>query len=285
MPLLSPQSNISLEKVYDIATGLWTTYGDLSEDYVTSDLADFAGPGNELAYFVGGYNLNYTALDSVFAIDTVSTTASGFLDVAEKASLPTARGDLSAVSILTQEGIAYAIVTGGFSHENGFCEPLAATEYYDFNKDTWRVADDLIVARSDKALVVLEDVVYAIGGERQISNICTIDAEPEPGEETVPLQDVEYWDAATDEWVQLADLPSHRFRFAAVGYDNKVYSFGGQLAFSEDCQCFRTTDEVTVYTERFAANSHGGDDDSGSALFGPAHLVGILAMAAGMVAL
>jgi len=262
---------------------LWTTYGDLEEDFVTSDLAGFEAPDSKLAYFVGGYNLAYSALSTVFAIDTVNTTESGFLSVAEKAPLPTARGDLSAVSILTREGVAYALVTGGFSHENGFCEPLAATEYYNFDKGTWRAADDLKVARGDKALVVLEDVVYAIGGERQIANIC-LGAEPEPGEETVPLQDVEYWDAATDEWVQLEDLPRHRFRFAAIGYENKIYAFGGQVAFSEDCQCFRTTDEVTVYTEVFEADSHEGDDGSGSAHFGSTtHLVGILAMAVGMV--
>lgn len=272
---------ISSVDVYDIATGSWKTHGDLDEDHVTSDLAGFAAPDGALAYFVGGYDLNYTALDSVFAIDPVATASSGFLSVSAVSPLPTPRGDLSAVSLLTSEGVAYALVTGGFSHENGFCEPLAATEYYNFDEGSWRVADDLQVARSDKALVVLDDVVYAMGGERQIANIC-LGAEPEPGEETVPLQDVEYWDAATDEWVKLEDLPRHRFRFAAIGYENKVYAFGGQEAFSEDCKCFRTTNEVTVYSEVFEGDGMSNGDSGAVYTSG---FVGILTMLFGVVSL
>ena len=155
-----------------------------------------------------------------------------------------------------------------------FCEPLDATEYYDFDMDLWREADDLNVARGDKALVVLDDVVYSIGGERQIANICLEDT-PEPGEETVPLQDVEYWNSETDEWVKLEDLPRHRFRFAAVGFENKIYSFGGQLAFEEECQCFRTSDEVTVYKEVLASPV----ENASSAKMGSPHLVGSLTIA------
>jgi len=211
---------------------------------------------------VGGYNLTYTAMPTVFAIDPVATFANSSssnseLVVVEKAPLPTARGDLSAVSIVTDAGIAYALATGGFTDENGFCEPLATTEYYNFDKDTWRQAADLQVARADKALVVLGHRAYGIGGERQIANICVID-KPEPGEETVPLNDVEYYNVETDEWVQLEDLERHRFRFSAVGYEDTIYSFGGQLAFNKDCQCFRASDEVTVYTEVFEEGDKSG---------------------------
>ena len=215
----------------------------------------FKGPENELAFFVGGYNLNYTSMDTVFAINTIVTTASGDLTVTEKAPLQQGRGDLAAVSLHTDDGAApYALVTGGFTDENNFCEPLNVTEYYDFNSDSWSEVDDLNAARSDKALVVLEGIIYVIGGERQIDNFCTID-NPEPGEETVPLKDVEFWNSTSDEWVEIEELPSHRFRFSAVSYENKIYSFGGQLAFAEDCQCFRTSDEVIVYTEVFGSDN------------------------------
>ena len=268
-----------LLQVYDIASGNWTSY-NLDEEYVTSDLGAFKGPENELAFFAGGYNLTYAAMNTVFAINTIVTTASGVLTVTRKASLQEGRGDLAAVSSLTDGVTPYALVTGGFTDANGYCEPLNVTEYYDFDSDLWREADDLNVARSDKALVVLENIIYSIGGERQIENICLID-EPEPGEETVPVKDVEYWNATSDEWVEIEELPSHRFRFAAVGYDNKVYSFGGQLAFEEECQCFRTSDEVTVYTEEFASES-AGSSASATNRASP-HMVGSLTIALTLV--
>ena len=218
--------------------------------YVASDLAGFADPTG-LAYFAGGYSLDYTAQSTVFSIDPTATAAAGDLVVREESSLPTARGDCSGISALTDEGVAYALVTGGFTHANDFCDPLATTEYYNFESDEWSQVADMLTARGDKALAALDHIVYAIGGERQIPNICLVST-PEPGEETVPVQDVEYWDAETDEWNQIEDLPRHRFRFSAVGYNEKIYSFGGQLAFAEDCQCFRTSNEVTVYTEVFA---------------------------------
>jgi hypothetical protein len=221
---------------YDIANDTWTAYDDLDIKYHVSDLAGFVGP-NGLAYFVGGYNLTYAAQSTVFTINPVKSTETGVLEVAERASLPTARGDLSAVVAVDQSGNDYALATGGFT------------------SDTWSEAAELKTAVGDQALVVLNNRIFALAGERQIANICLVspDDPPDPGEETVPIDDVEWYDAASSTWTLIEDLPHHRFRFAAIGYHDKIYSFGGQLAYANSCQCFKTSDEVIVYTLSYDA--------------------------------
>lgn len=239
--------------VYDIASDAWTTYEDLDAKYQVSDLAGFAGPDGK-AYFAAGYDFNYTAQSTVFAIDPIATGDLNDLVMAEVASLPTPRGDLTGVTATDQDGTPYALVTGGFTHENGFCDPLATSERYDFSSDTWTDAADLLTGRGDKALVVLNDRVFAIAGERQIANICLVD-KPEPGDGTVPIDDVEWYNSGTDEWTAIEDLTNHRFRFAAIGYEDEIFTFGGQLAYDDSCKCFKTSDEVTVYREIFGMTS------------------------------
>lgn len=220
--------------------------------YQVSDSAGFAGPDN-LAYFAGGYNLTYGAFPTLFTIDPVATKkANATLVVKERAPMPTARGDLAAVTA-TYNIAHYALVAGGFTDENLFCAPLAVTERYNFADDTWSASKDLVLARADMAMVTLSNRIFAIAGERQITNICNISKDnlPDPGDQTVPIDDVEWFNETTDEWSVIMDLPQHRFRFAAIGYQDAIYSFGGQLAFDKSCQCFKTTDEVVVYTQSF----------------------------------
>jgi Kelch motif len=166
-------------------------------------------------------------------------------------------------------------VTGGFTHANSFCAPLTSSEQYNFDKQKWSVLDDLSIGRGDKVLVRVNDDtttasdtqdddkhstqqrIYAIGGERQIENICnvTTDDTPEPGEETVPIDDVEYYNISTNQWTVIEKyLPKFRLRFAAVGYNNTIYTFGGQYAFNKTCQCFPTSNDVILYTELFATS-------------------------------
>jgi hypothetical protein len=65
----------------------------------------------------------------------------------------------------------------------------------------------------------------------------------------------------------MEDLPSHRFRFSAVGYNDiqSVYVFGGQKDFNETCNCFVATDEILTYTEQFSDNDGTVTDDSPAA--------------------
>ena len=145
-------------------------------------------------------------------------------------------------------------MTGGFGEADLFCAPMVSVEQYDFEADTWTQIADLNQARGDKALVVLGDHVFAMGGERPVLGICELDS-PEPGEKTLAIDDLEMYHADDNEWVTLMeDLPSHRFRFSAIGYNDieSIYVFGGQKDYDESCNCFVATDEVLTYTEQFS---------------------------------
>jgi len=235
-------------KVYDITLNEWKTYDDLAEKYHVSDHTGFGN--DKYAYFVGGYNETYIAMSNVFRIDTENTVSSNSLVVEDRTSLKFARGDVSGT---TDDAGTYAIVSGGFSHENDFCDPLDSVERYDFATNAWTDLPPLGSARSDKVLVELNKTIFAIGGERQIENVCSLsnDTTPEPGELTVAVDDVERLDFGASEWITIADLPFHRFRFPAVGFDDdeEIYTFGGQKAYDKKCQCFRTSNEIIIYKE------------------------------------
>ncbi|GKY94809.1 hypothetical protein MPSEU_000446100 [Mayamaea pseudoterrestris] len=249
--------------VYDISKNSWRSF-DVDEAYQSSDLGGF-GKGNN-AFFVGGYNYTYGFRDAVFAIDSRASLASGSssLVIQDKAPLRVARGDLTAV---VNDDETYAIVTGGFGVTNEFCAPLAEVERYNFNDDSWRLIAPMNKPRSDIALVELNGNIIALGGERQILNICEIDP-PEVGEATFAVDDVEVLDvnasSCSTKWTVLQDLPQNRFRLAAVALDdeNAVYTFGGQEDYNSTCQCYRPTRQVIIYDATEVEHDHATEQDS-----------------------
>lgn len=172
------------------------------------------------------------------------------------------RGDISIASDNTS-----AILTGGFSGANNWCEPYNDTEQYNFISDTWIEINDMNIPRGDKALVVLNNNYYAIGGERSITNLCDLlDAGNEVGPEQkrISIDDVETYNIISKKWIILEELPYYRFRFPAVAYDEleKIYAFGGQVGFNTTCNCFATTNEITIFTEKFGTLPITGTNDS-----------------------
>ncbi|GAX28459.1 kelch repeat and BTB domain-containing protein 5/10 [Fistulifera solaris] len=246
--------------VYDIASNTWATY-DLPEAYQTSDNVAFTN--GEVAYVAGGYDATYGFKGNVF---TIAEDGAGSITIVDKTPLLFPRGDHTAVT-LPGTPVTGAIVTGGFGAADEFCAPLVSVEQYDFAADTWTQVADLNQGRGDKALVALGDHIFAMGGERPVLGICEMDS-PEPGEKTLAIDDLEIFHADENEWVTLMeDLPSHRFRFSAVGYNDiqSVYVFGGQKDFNETCNCFVATDEILTYTEQFSDNDGTVTDDSPAA--------------------
>jgi Kelch motif len=238
-------------QVYDMAKDTWRSF-DLPAKYNSSDLTGF--PHNDLAFFAGGYDATYsTFLDTVFAINSTaslaSSNASGLV-IVDKAPLLVGRGDTASV---TNDDEQYALVTGGFGSNEGFCAPEKAVDFYNFALDTWSSVAPVPIGRSDNALVELNGLVFSIGGERQVEGLCQLsDAEkPEPGEQTIPVDDVVVFDWTDRNWTLLSDLPEHRFRMAAVAVDeiNTVYAFGGQTAYNSTCKCFKTSDDIIVYKQ------------------------------------
>ena len=240
-----------LLQVFDITTKTWSTVGTLPEEYLMSDHTGF-GWANRYAYFVGGYDVNYTALSTVFSID--GTAADPLSTLTIRSPLIVERGDISS-AVDEENGIV--LVAGGFTNANNFCEPHAHSEFYNISSDTWKEVAPLENGRADKALVHLQGengIFYAIGGERQVIGFCELDVKPEPGERTIPIDQVEQYNLTTDKWTTTVKrLPEHRFRFPAVSEGSKVYTFGGQLMFNQTCDCFPTTSKIVVYSELQAA--------------------------------
>jgi N-acetylneuraminic acid mutarotase len=154
------------------------------------------------------------------------------------------RGDVHAAT-----GPTSASLGGGFTDADGFCAPLPSVESYSFDTNQWSFLPNLINERGEAVFVELDDHLYAMGGERQIEDICDVTVDTDPGELTVGTDLVEVLDGG--EWNVLDNFPNHKFRFAAVGVDETglIYAFGGQTAWNSSCQCFKTSDDVQVFGE------------------------------------
>mmetsp|Transcript_11905 Transcript_11905/g.16900 ORF Transcript_11905/g.16900 Transcript_11905/m.16900 type:complete len:404 (+) Transcript_11905:248-1459(+) len=257
-------AHINAIDVYDIETDTWSTPGVLPPAYNTSDNA-CVSDGN-FVYTLGGYDIDYNAMNTVFRIDPNNIQVSnGEVQVEEVEPMLEPRGDIQAVTSTNDDGETLVYVTGGFTHDNKFCEALKTVEVFNFEKSTdgWTQAPSLNEGRADKGLAALNGQIYALGGESLTDNICDISDEARNEivlwQQTVAVDDVEVLDG--DKWTVLASLEDHRFRFAAVGFDdtNTFYTFGGQLAYDDNCKCYRASDQIIIYEH--------GDDHSGAAVF------------------
>jgi hypothetical protein len=267
------------QQVYNIRNASWMTFSDLNTtSYLVSDHASFPHYSTNQAYFCGGYEVDYTVSDSCFAIDTNASLLTmndpnQTLTIIPRGSLNFRRGDITAV---TDDANEFAILTGGFSDLNNWCAPYPDTELYDFSTNTWTNTSQMNVPRGDNVLVEMNDHIYSIGGERELPNICELQATnntPGPEQQRLSVNDIEYYHVSSSDgtglWNNLLDLPQYRFRFAAVSYadsldtdGDKIYAFGGQLGYNSTCNCFPVTDAITVYTERYGKTTSNSSDDS-----------------------
>lgn len=224
---------------------------------MTSDLAGWATDTH--GFFVGGYNADYVAQDRVWSIEVATYSETGELGIADHSPLLDGRGDVSA-SVNLETGYAY--VSGGFTHENDFCEPLDSVERYSISGDTWLEVARLPTARADKVMVTFEGRTISMGGERQIEEKCELE-KITPGELSMAVDDIEVLNDDDSSWQQLEPLPEHRFRFAAVVFEDTIYTFGGQEAYDETCNCLKTTNEVVAYEVVNPEHTHdqGGEGE------------------------
>ncbi|KAL3938696.1 MAG: hypothetical protein SGBAC_006451 [Bacillariaceae sp.] len=256
---------------YDIATNTWSTPSSLPAEYVVSDQAGF---GTSDIYIAGGYDQNYTAMTTVVKISGDGQTFTKVGDLNEE------RGDVFGVA--KKDGTK-AYVAGGFTHSN-WCKPLTSAEEFDFATETWTSLPDLVDARGEIALVENSGHLYAIGGEGPLDEGLCASNNYTIATKTVATDRIEILNDGETAWQVLEDFPEERFRFAAVGVeeDDVIYTFGGQVKFDEDCQCFKTTDKVFVYgkPEDVAEKGDVVEPDSGSA---KSHCVTVAISALGLV--
>lgn len=234
--------------VYDPSTDEWSKVRVLPDEFLVSDNAALTYEGK--LYVLGGYGVDYVAKKFMIQIDPETE---GYL---VKKSMPTARGDASAVSYVFADGKTKAYIMGGFTDVNDFCAPLADAEVYDFETDSWIEINDLNYKRGDKAVVVHNGRVVAIGGESKHEEKCNQGGTPleEVGSGSELVDTVEYFDPRDSEpmWRTETKLEEHRFRAAAVSVKStgSVYVFGGQSLFTESCDCYPTSDTIYEYIEK-----------------------------------
>mmetsp|Transcript_12681 Transcript_12681/g.19086 ORF Transcript_12681/g.19086 Transcript_12681/m.19086 type:complete len:398 (+) Transcript_12681:296-1489(+) len=232
---------ITAVDVFHVITETWETVGQLSN--VTSDLAVYAK--NEIIYMVGGWVADYSeASNQVTMFDTsdllVNDSPDAAIEVLDSGlTLTSARGDTHVA--VYNDGV---YVSGGFNLE---CSALSSVEYLDTaaSGSSFVEINGLLQGRGDKALVEMNGYLFAIGGE-------DIDG---CGGSSIALDDVEVFHAnhgtpLSTQWQDLGSIPRNTFRFpaAAAPSENKIYTFGGQNHYDEDCECYRTSDLITIYT-------------------------------------
>ena len=245
-------------QAYNPTTNTWTTRGELPEDVVTSDLT--AWPWENFIYVTGGYIGDYTAVGTTYRLDVSDSPESFELMAYETvASSSNPRGDIHAV---VEYGYAY--LAGGLTDTSNWCVGLRTTERYHMASDTWEELADLSLGRADMAVVLLNGKIVAMGGERKPDNCDVVD----PAKGSYPEDQVEVLlnpsSGKDAKWVEYEDFEDNRFRFsaAAVPALNRIYTFGGQLPFDFDCDCFPTSDEIGVATE--VEKEDGPDLSAGS---------------------
>lgn len=229
-------------------TNDWSQVRVLPDKYLVSDNAALTYEGK--LYVLGGYGTEYNAQTFMIQLDLETQ------GITEKKPMITARGDANAVTYRFADETTVAYIMGGFTHENGFCAPLADAEMYNFITNEWTVIEDMNFKRGDKAVVVHNGRILAIGGEGKHEEKCGNTEGRALGEEgsgSILIDDVEYYDPREKDaaWKFGNKLDEHRFRAAAVSVKStgSVYVFGGQSLYSSECDCYPTSDTIFEYKE------------------------------------
>mmetsp|Transcript_6130 Transcript_6130/g.7132 ORF Transcript_6130/g.7132 Transcript_6130/m.7132 type:complete len:404 (-) Transcript_6130:153-1364(-) len=234
--------------VYDPVTNDWSQVRILPDKYLVSDNAALTYEGK--LYVLGGYGVGYNAQTFMIQLDLETQ------GITEKKPMITARGDANAVTYRFADETTVAYIMGGFTHENDFCAPLADAEMYNFLTDEWTDIEDMNFKRGDKAVVVHNGRILAIGGEGKHEEKCENTESRALGEEgsgSILIDDIEYYDPREKDaaWTFGNKLDEHRFRAAAVSVKStgSVYVFGGQSLYSTECDCYPTSDTIFEYKE------------------------------------
>lgn len=234
--------------VLDLQLKSWIKLMTLPDQYLSSDNTALVY-GTKI-YVLGGYDIYYNALTTNLVLDVITR------ELEEKSSMLVARGDAQAVTYKFHN-TTRAYIMGGFTHRNGFCDPLYEGEMYDFDNNKWTVIDSLSQNRADKAVVMCHNKIFAIGGETKHKDMCIdiniYNESLAPESHVVTVPDIESY-IVTDtnpQWRKEINIPFHRFRAAAVAIEPTatVYVFGGQEAYDDRCNCYKTSNLIFSFTD------------------------------------
>ncbi len=180
---------------YDPATNIWQQKASMP----TARYSLAVCVVNNKIYAIGGVVYSSGFFSTVEEYDPVTDTWQ------QKTNMPTARSDF-AVGVVNNK--IYAI--GGYKYNYYSSGYLNTVEEYDPATDTWQRKTDMPTAKSNLAIGVVNNKIYAIGGYTGSS-----------------LSTVEEYDPVTDTWQQKTDMPTARSSFAIGVVNNKIYAIGG----------------------------------------------------------
>jgi N-acetylneuraminic acid mutarotase len=193
--------------VYDAAANTWAHIANLPQALTHMGVAT----DGRYVYIAGGYVTNLTTKQQTFATTNVwrydpqTNTYSSFI------ALPSPRGAGAMVYLDGQLHFFGGVDLSRVGH----------TEHWILNLNdahpTWTAATPMPFTRNHLAAVVLNDRIYAIGGQEGI-------------DDKIPDPDVlVYWDPSNpNQWAHVADLPAGRSHMAAISTGSHIIVMAGE---------------------------------------------------------
>jgi len=229
---------ITAVDVYDATSNTWRT---LPNAWNTSTSDGVAATINSTIYVIGGYDAIYTALGTVWTVDT--TVSNPVVTTSSLPSLITPRGD---ACIATFENAIY--VFGGY--DVNFCAPLDTLEVINpttITKPTWSAKAKLHKPRGDSACGFAHELFHAVGGEEKSSpSNCS--------QYSIPILDVESYDPDFNAWTDETPLPDVGFRYAYASFEDTFYVFGGQGGIKQNQ--YQVSDMVLSWNDPDLSSAH-----------------------------
>jgi len=247
---------------YNVLTDTWELFVDWAN--ATSDGVAF-GFG-DLLYIVGGYDQVY---NSQATMTVINTTTGDFLPAGDYPEMAYPRGDTQIAKLADDE---FYVVGGWDSFSaDGFCYPSHDVEKYTVSSNTWMTMDMMSYGRGDLAMGVIDNQLFAVGGEqKEAGTFCSL---------SIPVNLVERFTSSANNWTKEESIPDNLFRFIGATYNSStsshssaIYLFGGQSTFNAEQQIFPIKNTTIIY---YPAAIYGGQSNHKKTL-SPGGIAGIV---------
>jgi N-acetylneuraminic acid mutarotase len=191
--------------MYDIASNSWTSGPALP----SKRHHIMAGVIGKTLFAISGvqYSSGWTAAREVYALEEGSSSWSAKCLITE--------GRIAAACVSFDQRL---FVIGGQTYEPDYGKyiSLSSVEVYDPASDTWEYRTPMPTKRNHGAAVVVDSLIYVIGGRYMLNGQIT------------NLNVNEVYDPAVDTWTVRAPLPLPLGGISASALNGKIYIFGGE---------------------------------------------------------
>ena len=142
-------------------------------------------------------------------------------------------------------GLSIALVAA-FATSEMTCTALAQ------DQGTWSAASAMPTGTGDSGVAALDGKIFVVGGSSFYPHI--VPSSPDMGSGTWGSSVNYEYDPATDKWRQLAPMPIGLSHVGVVGFNHKLYAFGGFTSL-DSCQCSKRRSRIRSGSEYVAVAS------------------------------